>query len=305
MSLITSASAVSSQTRGQCVKPFVAAGRPFSVAVGPNDSCCLSQKDTLCFSREEFKSHLKTMPKVQYHGHLEGWVRPETILEEADRLGRPRPATCVEEMKDLVAMRPGENLLDFLKKFDPFRFVFEDRQSIERISYEAVEDNVKDGVRYVELRMNCQKNRDKLSIGEVMDSALDGMHRAARQLGVEANFIASINRSYAAKDAMAIVEEAVKRKDRGVIGVDLAGDEINHPPVKFKEVFDYARAHGLSVTVHAGEAMGPESIAQAIDELGATRIGHGTRLREDQKVRSARDESASARPRLHLCSTPR
>jgi adenosine deaminase len=284
VSLITSASASSAPAFISRVKPFVAAGRPVSVASGPNDSCCLSQRDTLCMSRQQFEAQLKAMPKVQYHGHLEGWVRPETILEEADRLGRPRPAESVEQMKELVSMRPGENLLDFLKKFDPFRFVFEDRQSIERISYEAVEDNVKDGVGYVELRMNCQKNLNKISIGEVMDAALDGMHRAAQELGVEANFIASINRSYAAEDAMAIVKEAVQRKGRGVIGIDLAGDEINHPPVKFKEVFDYARQNGLHVTVHAGEAMGPDSIAQAIDELGATRIGHGTRLREDQQL---------------------
>ena len=231
------------------------------------------------------------MPKLQLHDHLEGSVRPTTILEEADRLGVERPAQNEKEMKAKVSMRPGENLLDFLQKFDPFRFIFEDKQSLERIAYEAVEDNHKDGVKYVELRMNCQKNEDKLSVGEVMDSVLEGMHRGSEEFGVEARFIASINRSSPPEAAMKIVKAAVARKDRGVVGVDLAGDEINHPPAKFKEVFAYARKHGLQVTAHAGEAAGPHSIEGAIDELGAERIGHGTRLHEDKRVLNrVRDE---------------
>ena len=166
------------------------------------------------------------MPKLQLHDHLEGSVRPTTILEEADRLGVERPAQNEKEMKAKVSMRPGENLLDFLQKFDPFRFIFEDKQSLERIAYEAVEDNHKDGVKYVELRMNCQKNEDKLSVGEVMDSVLEGMHRGSEEFGVEARFIASINRSYPPEAAMKIVKAAVARKDRGVVGVDLAGDAL-------------------------------------------------------------------------------
>ncbi len=257
---------------------------PVTVAKGPNDSCLLGQRGTLCLSRADFAKVVRDMPKLQLHDHLEGSVRPRTILEEADRRGLPRPAQTVEEMQDMISMRPGENLLDFLKKFDPFRFIFEDKQSLERIAFEAVEDNHNDGVEYVELRMNCQKNLKKLSIGEVMDSVLDGMHKGAKEFGVESRFIASINRSYSAEDAMNVVKEAVKRKDRGVVGLDLAGDEINHPPAKFKEVFAYARKHGLQVTVHAGEAVGPVSIEGAIDDLGAERIGHGAKLREDKDV---------------------
>jgi adenosine deaminase len=131
--------------------------------------------------------------------------------------------------------------------------------------------------------MNCQKNQDKLSIGEVMDAVLDGMDKGSEELGVKTRFIASINRSYDPRDAMKIVNEAIKRKDRGVVGIDLAGDE-RHKPEKFKEVFAHARKNGLQVTVHAGEALGPSSIEEAMDELGAERIGHGTRLREDRRV---------------------
>lgn len=249
------------------------------------------QSSSICLSRKDFLGAVQQMPKVHLHDHLEGAVRPRTILEEAERLGLPKPATTVDEMQSMIGMRPNENLLDFLKKFDPFRFIFDDRQSLERIAYEAVEDNAKDGVKYVELRMNCSKNEKKLSIGEVMDSVLDGMHKGSRELGVEARFIASINRSHPIEKAWAIVKEAVARKDKGVVGIDLAGDEIHFPPELFKDVFAFARANGLQVTVHAGEAVGPHSIESAIDELGAERIGHGVRLREDKAtLEKVRDE---------------
>lgn len=257
-----------------------------------SDSCSPEDRErSICLSRKDFADAVRQMPKVQLHDHLEGAVRPQTILDEADRLGLPRPAATVEEMRELISMRPQESLLDFLKKFDPFRFIFEDQQSLQRIAYEAVEDNARDGVKYVELRMNCLKNEEKLSIGQVMDAVLEGMHKGSAELGVESRFIASINRSYPVETAMKIVKEAVARKDQGVVGVDLAGDEIHHPPEKFKEVFEYARNHGLQVTVHAGEAVGPKSIEGAIDALGAERIGHGVRLREDEAtLEKVRDE---------------
>ena len=283
-SLACQSAAQSGQTRRAQIPSANSPKRPITVTQGINDSCLLTQRGSYCLSRRHFESVARSMPKLQLHDHLEGSVRPTTILEEADRLGVERPARNLQEMKDKVSMRPGENLLDFLKKFNPFRFIFDDKQALERIAYEAVEDNHKDGVKYVELRMNCQKNEDKLSIGEVMDAVLDGMHRGSKEFGVEARFIASINRSYPPEDAMKIVKAAVARIDRGVVGLDLAGDEINHPPAKFKEAFSYARQNGLQITVHAGEAVGPSSIEEAIDELGAERIGHGTRLREDERV---------------------
>lgn len=265
------------------------------------DAVTLSKADqasSLCLSRQDFLDAVTRMPKVQLHDHLEGAVRPRTILEEAERLGLPKPANTVAGMQSMIAMRPNENLLDFLKKFDPFRFLFEDRDSLKRIAYEAVEDNAREGVKYVELRMNCSKNEEKLSIGQVMDCVLEGMHKGSQELGVEARFIASINRSHPMEKAWAIVKEAIARKDRGVVGIDLAGDEIHYPPELFKDVFAYARENGLQVTVHAGEAVGPKSIEGAIDQLGAERIGHGVRLREDK---ATLDKVRTEHVHLEMC----
>ena len=261
------------------------------MAKGPQDSFTPANPNEITLSRKDFTSAVQRMPKIQLHDHLEGSVRPQTILEEADRLGIEKPADNLEDMAKLVSMQPGEGLIEFLGKFEPFRFIFDDKQSLSRIAYEGVEDSKKDGVDYLELRMNCQKNQDKLSIGEVMDAVLDGIDKGQEDFGVETRFIASINRSYPPKDAMNIVKAAIERKDRGVVGIDLAGNERDYPPELFTEVFAYARENGLQATVHAGEAAGPKSIEGAIDSLGAERIGHGVRLRDDKKLMDrVRDE---------------
>ena len=258
---------------------------------GPSDQVSLGKKNEVSLSKADFAKAVLTMPKIQLHDHLEGSVRPQTILEEAERLGIEKPAANLEEMEKLVSMQPGEGLIEFLGKFDPFRFIFDDKQSLARIAYEGVEDSKKDGVDYLELRMNCQKNQEILSIGEVMDAVLDGIDKGSKEFGVETRFIASINRSYPVEDAMNIVKAAIERKDRGVVGIDLAGNERDYPPELFKEVFDYARENGLHATVHAGEAAGPKSVEGALDSLGAERIGHGVRLREDKELMArVRDE---------------
>lgn len=227
---------------------------------------------------------VQEMPKVQLHDHLEGSIRPESALQEATRRGLQKPAEDVGQLREQVSMQPEETLTDFLTKFEPVRYMFDDPESLSRIAYEAVEDNAKDGVQYVELRMNCRKDIEKLSIGEVMDAVLDGMERGAEDFGVEARFIANINRKYPVEQAQQVVEAAVARKQRGVVGVDLGGDESKFPAGRFKEVFDFARSNGLKVTLHAGEAAGPESVREAVEVLKADRIGHGTRMIEDPEL---------------------
>ena len=227
---------------------------------------------------------LQDMPKVELHTHLEGAVRPETILELAPTYGVKLPADTVEGLKKHVQMRPGETLLDFLKKFDCFRFVFDHPESLRRITYELIEENARENVLYTELRINPVKHPDLLSVDGVLDAVLEGVEQARRELGVEAALIVSINRSYSMDSAMQVARAAVARKHRGVVGLDLAGDEVHHPVEKFQAVFDYAQQQGLPITIHAGEAAGPDSIRRAVELCHAERIGHGVRLGEDPKV---------------------
>ncbi|MFN8610431.1 MAG: adenosine deaminase [Vulcanimicrobiota bacterium] len=241
--------------------------------------------------RAQFLEWMRQMPKAELHTHVEGAVRPETILNIAEQYELPLPAPTVDELKQKIAMRQGENLLDFLKKFDHFRFVFDRPETLSRLAFECIEDNARENIVYTELRINPRKNTEKVSIDQVLDSVLNGMEKAKSELGVDCRLIASINRSYPVESAWEIARAAVARKDRGVVGLDLAGDEVNHPASKFAEVFDYARSNGLRITIHAGEARGPESVMQAVDLCHAERIGHGVRLHEDPAaMRALRDK---------------
>ncbi len=257
-----------------------------------------SNAETRFLDREAFQAAVREMPKTELHTHLEGAVRPETILELAEVYQVDLGASNVEELKKKIQMRPGENLLDFLKKFDPFRFVFDHPESLRRVAYEMVEEEAREGVVYSEIRINPVKREDKLSIDGVLDAVLEGMHQASEDYAIESRLIVSLNRSYPLESAMRVARAAAARKDRGVVGLDLAGDEVHHPASKFKEVFDYAQSQGLHITIHAGEAVGPDSIRQALEVCHAERIGHGVRLGEDPAVLQ---EVARRQATLEMC----
>lgn len=250
--------------------------------------------------REAFLRLVEEMPKSELHTHLEGAVRPDTILELAGTYQVDLGAANVEELKRKIQMRPGENLLDFLKKFDPFRFVFDHPESLRRVAYEMVEEEAREGVVYSEIRINPVKREDRVSIDGVLDAVLEGMHQASQDYGIESRLIVSLNRSYPLESAMRVARAAAARKDRGVVAMDLAGDEVHHPAAKFKEIFDYAQSQGLHITIHAGEAMGPDSIRQALEVCHAERIGHGVRLGEDSAVTQ---EVARRQATLEMCPT--
>lgn len=230
---------------------------------------------------ERLRQMLHSMPKCELHTHLEGCVRPQTILELAEEYRVSLPANNEEALKRVIEMKPGQTLTDFLKKFDCFRFVFDHPQSLRRIAYEAIAENAEENVLYTELRINPVKHPDLLPVEGVLDAVLEGMQDACRDYDVEAGLIVSLNRSYSMESAMAVARAAAARKDRGVIGMDLAGDEARFQAKSFQPIFDYAREQGLHITIHAGEAAGPESIQQALDFCHAERIGHGVRLGED------------------------
>lgn len=258
------------------------------------------REDVNYVNPSEFRAIMKAMPKTELHTHVEGAVRPETILDLAGQYNVELPAKTVDELKEKIGMRPGEDLLDFLKKFDCFRFVFDRPETLQRLAYECIEDNALENVKYTELRINPYKKPENVSVGQVLDSVLAGMEQAKKDYGVEAKLIASINRSHDVERAMQVAQAAVERKDRGIVGLDLAGDEVHNPPEKFTAVFDYARDNGLHVTVHAGEAVGPESIDKAVSFLGAERIGHGVRAQESEAtVQMLKDKGIT----LEMCPT--
>ena len=237
---------------------------------------------------------LKSLPKVELHRHLEGAVRPRTIADICRERGVPLPTYDPDELARLITLsRPVEDLVAFLEPFKIIDLCFTDKEAIARVTCEAAEDASLDNIRYVELRFSveCMAYHHRLNLREVMDGIVRGIELAMNKFPVVVGLIISISRDMSAEtmgmpwpEPKEIARLAVEYMDRGVVGLDLSGREFGFGPELFTESFEIARSAGLGITVHAGEADGPNSVRKAIELLGATRIGHGVRIIQDQSV---------------------
>ncbi len=226
------------------------------------------------------------MPKVDLHRHLEGSLRLDTMLELAREGGIPLPEGG--DLGRLVQVQADDprTVANFLEKFKHQRPYYTSPEAIARIAYEAVVDAAADGVRLLELRFtpsSLARSRD-FPIPDVMDWVSASVEQAAQQQGIQANLIASVNRHDPIELAEAVVRAAVDRSGRGVVGIDLAGDEVNFTADPFLGLFREAGQSGLRLCIHAGEWAGPENVRQAIEDFQVDRIGHGVRVLEDERV---------------------
>ena len=223
------------------------------------------------------------LPKTDLHVHLDGSLRLETILDLAQKDGIELPSRDPDELRR--AMHLGENcgsLVEYLKAFDVTLRVMQTEESLYRIAYELAEDAARENVLYMEVRYSPMLHTRKgLKLTRVIESVLGGLKAAREVYGVESNLIVCGIRNVSVESSLEMAELAVAYKGRGVVGFDLAGAEYDHPAKHHKPAFQLVRDNNINVTIHAGEAFGPESIAQAIHVCGAHRIGHGCRLRED------------------------
>ncbi|HEY0972025.1 MAG TPA: adenosine deaminase [Gemmatimonadales bacterium] len=228
---------------------------------------------------------LRRLPKAELHCHLDGSLRPATLLELGRALGRPMPAETPEALAEYMRVDDARHLEDYLERFDITLSVMQDAHALDRIAYELVADAAADGVRYIEVRFAPVLNtREGLTMPDVLDAALAGMARAEREHGTVARVIVCALRNMTAALSKQAAELAVAYRHRGVVAFDLAGGEAGNPPSVHAEAFHYARTHDLACTCHAGEGAGAESVRQAIHLCGAHRVGHGTRLFEDPSL---------------------
>jgi adenosine deaminase len=225
---------------------------------------------------------IQEMPKVQLHDHLDGGLRPQTVIDLAkeqkyDKLPTQDPAELAEWF------HRGANrgsLPLYLEGFAHTCGVMQTPEALERIAYEMIEDMKKDGVVYVETRFAPVFHTDKgLHWEDVVNSVLRGLERGKKDFGVGFGVIISAMRNMNLSEEMA--QLAVDFRERGVVGFDLAGEEGGYPPKKHVDAFHYIQRQNFNITIHAGEGFGKESIWQAIQWCGAHRIGHATRLIED------------------------
>jgi adenosine deaminase len=226
---------------------------------------------------------IEKLPKTDLHVHLDGSLRLSTILELAQRHRVDLPAKDAEGLR--AAMHLGENcgsLVEYLKAFDVTLRVMQTAESLRRIAFELAEDAAAENVRYMEVRYAPMLHtRLGLKLTTVVESVLEGLRQAQEQHGIESNVIICGIRNVSPESSLEMAELCVAYKGRGVVGFDLAGAEYDHPAKHHRAAFQLVRDNNINVTIHAGEAYGPESIAQAIHVCGAHRIGHGCRLREN------------------------
>lgn len=262
--------------------------------------------NTTIRSEEEMSSlraQLHALPKVDLHRHLEGSLRLETLSEIAQEHGIDLPSYDIEYLRPFVTVTDEEpDFHRFLEKFRLLRRFYPNRAAVERIAYEAVADAASDNVRYLELRFNpvAQARVQGFSLDDVTTWVCDAVARAERDVGVQTNLIVQIGRDESVETAAEIADIALAHRDNGIVGLDLAGDETRYAAETFADVFQHAHREGLNVTVHAGEAGGPENVEKAIKLLGAQRIGHGiSTIESSEVVRLVRDRDVT----LEVCPT--
>jgi adenosine deaminase len=223
------------------------------------------------------------LPKTDLHVHLDGSLRLETIIDLARSQKVPLPATDPVELKKSLGL--GGNygsLVEYLKVFDVTLSVLQSEESLFRTAFELAEDAAGENVRYMEVRYSPMLHtRQGLRLTSVIEAVLDGLRSAREKFGIESNVIVCGIRNISPESSLEMAELAVAYKGRGVVGFDLAGAEYDHPAKHHRGAFQLVRDNNINTTIHAGEAYGPESIAQAIHVCGAHRIGHAVRLREN------------------------
>ncbi|GAP13897.1 adenosine deaminase [Longilinea arvoryzae] len=255
------------------------------------------------YERPSTRDFYDQLPKVELHRHLEGALRVDTLVEIARKQNLALPSTG-RELQALVQVQTAEalNSTVFLSKFQTLRQFFCSPEIITRVTREAIADARADGVRYLELRFTplALSRIRGFSLAEVMDWVCDSAAQAGREYDLPTNLIVSVNRHESVEIAEQVIDLALQRRERGIVGLDLAGNEADFDALPFLEVFTEARASGLHITVHAGEWNGPENVRQAIEIFHADRIGHGVRVVEDPDVVACARESQTA---FEVCLT--
>jgi len=225
-------------------------------------------------------------PLIDLHRHLDGSIRLETVLDLARKHGIPLPADTLEGLRPYVQItNPRPGVMAFIDKFKYMIGVLADYSSCRRVAFENVEDAFQEGIDYIELRFSplFMAEPHQLEPAGVVESVLEGLEEGRQRFDIQVNAIGIISRTYGPDKGWIELESLLAYQDH-IAALDLAGDEVHFPGTLFVEHFKEGREAGWHITVHAGEESGPDSIWQAIEELGAERIGHGVSAVQDPSL---------------------
>ena len=244
------------------------------------------------------KDELRRWPKAELHVHLDGCLRPQTMLDLAREQRVRLPADTPDALAAALSVKDARSLEEYLSKYQYTLAVMQTPEALERVAYELVHDVAAENVRYVEIRYSPLLH--KMSLQQGIEAPLRGVKRAEAETGTKVGLITCAIRTLGARESRELAQAAVDYRTHGVVGFDLAGAERGHPAVVHREAFAIAARHGLACTCHAGEGDGPGQIAEALHVCGAARIGHGTRLGEDEALL---DEVVARGVPLEMCVT--
>lgn len=245
----------------------------------------------------------RALPKVELHRHLEGSLRLDTMLDIARQHGITIPEDVLR-LSTLVQVQEEDmfTFQNFLAKFNTLRLFYRSPDVIHRITREAIEDASKDNVKYMELRFTpvALSRAERFPLHDVIDWVMTSAQEAAKECGMIVRLIASVNRHESAELAEQVAWLAVEHMDHGMVALDLAGNEAEFKSEPFYGIFKEARQSGLHITIHAGEWGPAANVKEAIEELGAERIGHGVRVLEDNDIVTLASERGTA---FEVCIT--
>jgi adenosine deaminase len=228
---------------------------------------------------------IRQAPKVLLHDHLDGGLRPDTIVELAEESGYADLPT--HDPGELGAWMPRgadrQDLLLYLETFAHTVGVMQTREALARVARECAEDLAADGIVYAEVRFAPEQHLQRgLGLDDVVEAVQDGFREGSERTGIRIGTLLTALRT--AARSLEIAELAVRWRDQGVVGFDIAGAEAGYPPTRHLDAFDHVRRESFHLTIHAGEAFGIPSIWEALQLCGAERLGHGVRIVDDIEI---------------------
>jgi len=229
---------------------------------------------------------IREAPKVLLHDHLDGGLRPQTVIELASDIGyRDLPTTDPDELARWFTLGADRKSLElYLEGFKHTVAVMQSRDAIERVAAECAEDLAADGIVYAEVRMAPELlTEGGLSLDEAVEAMLAGFRRGSEGRPITMGLIVTAMRQ--AAQSVQIAELAIRHRDEGVVGFDIAGPEAGYPPTRHLDAFNLIAHENFHFTIHAGEGFGLPSIWEALQWCGAERLGHGVRIVDDITVR--------------------
>src|SRR5271168_829400 len=233
-------------------------------------------------------AEIRAVPKVLLHDHLDGGLRPQTVLELAHEIGyRDLPGDNVDELTRRLTEGAHRGHLEiYLDAFRHTVAVMQTPEALRRVAAECAEDLAADGVVYAEVRFAPELHTERgLSLDEVVEAVLEGFAQGSAGRGITVYALLTAMRT--AARSLEIAELAVRHRDDGVVGFDIAGAEAGNRPSRHLDAFQYVERENFHITIHAGEAYGLPSIWEAVQWCGAERLGHGVRIIDDITVDAA------------------